>query len=209
MISKTLEKALGELRAAEQKLRTRYEALTKERKRTVATMENKSTIKARISAAVDQAGARWRKETAHSIISGLSAHQGKSALPALSELSLHALCALVPELVRESLAAVVDGHDYVEGPPAEDRADILARIDAELAEVCEAHEALVAEAAILGIVVKDLPDAAARRLEAERETQREELRRQSEERQAMLGPNPMLISTQEVQRAVDAPTIRH
>ena len=83
MISKTLERALGELRAAEQKLRARYSDLTTQRKKAVHALENKATIKGRIAAAVNTAGAAWRRDNALIIIGALSAHKGKSLLPVL------------------------------------------------------------------------------------------------------------------------------
>ena len=101
-----------------------------------------------------------------------------------------ALCALAPELVRASLERLATAEAYEAGPSSRERAAVVARLEAELAELEAAEEALVDSAAEQGVTIKHRDDVVQRRATEARqrefaERRAEELRQQEAHRQRM------------------------
>ena len=84
----------------------------------------------------------------------------------LGGLSLSALAALAPELVREGLAAVITRTPYDEGPPMAERAALVAEVKRKIEAIVKDHADLVDNAAAAGITLAHLPTTVGRRVRA-------------------------------------------
>ena len=95
---------------------------------------------------------------------------------AVGPLSLAALAALAPALVREGVRAVIASTPYGdEGPPMRARAALVAEVDGKIAALVTEHAALVDNAGALGITLADLPATVGRRAQAAQAHERWEL----------------------------------
>jgi hypothetical protein len=205
-----LQSALGDLRQINEDLRTRHAGAQASRKRVLNALEPRAVLRETLNNLIDSIAARYRNEHALLVAQALSTHRGKAALPSFAStpLTIHTLAGFAPDLVKASLARMIDEAKYEEGLPADARADALALIDAEIAALQQEQSDLVDEAAALGVTVALFPETVeARRRAAEQDAQ-EEAQRLAQERSEQFH-NSLLLGTQEVLRPVDAATIRH
>lgn len=84
------------------------------------------------------------------------------------EITFDQLCLFVPDSVRASLAGIIDGARFKEGPTMKSRPGLIAEARARIADLEAQHARLVDELAAAGIAVEHLPGERARRFQAER-----------------------------------------
>jgi hypothetical protein len=87
-------------------------------------------------------------------------------------LSLSALAAIAPDMVREGLTAMIARTPYEEGPPMADRAALVAEVDRKIEAIVKAHRELVDDAEKMRITLAHLPVTVGRRTQAAQARQR-------------------------------------
>ena len=215
--STTTETALRSLQAAkdaaltltdaETALRTRHADLSKERKRTASAAPALPELLASVDALVDRARDKWRDEMSAHVTRSIGGHTtmrggGDTAevrhaaeLPTVGadgRLTLRDLAGLAPDLLKRSLTATLQARPPESyGLPAEERAERLRELDAELVAIETQHTELVDGAADVGITLGLLPHVAERR---DREAISEQQRRDVEsQRKGLPAPQPEFV----------------
>jgi hypothetical protein len=205
--------AMAQLEQHEQALRESHRAKVQERDRTRDALASRADVHAHVDQLVDAETARWRDGHARgwvrtlsgyreTKVSGLASAAGErtrevrvrprlpdiAAIPAVpGALTLHELCGLVPGVLKQSLHAMVDAEpDSIFGLPAAERADRLAELDREIADLETRHAALVDAARDVGIDLA-LLDTVRERREQEARAQ-EHARELTAARQAPAAP---------------------
>jgi hypothetical protein len=104
------------------------------------------------------------------VVRGVVRHLG--LVDAVGVLSLPALAAIAPDLVRDGLARVIASAPA--GPPMRDRVRLLAEVDERIERAREQHGTLVDAAGELGVALEELPENRARKIQAARAQERAE-----------------------------------
>jgi len=140
-------------------------------------------VEARIPQAVREAAEEWRARYGSSLIHG----PGRLGDPGLNgrvkllwswhePISFGALAAADPAYAGDLLLALVRGTEYRPGAPSAERPALIARLEAELAELEETEERLIDEAAAAGVSIAHRAEVITRRQEEQLERDREERR---------------------------------
>jgi hypothetical protein len=171
--------ALADVQAADQELRQAHAALQAERTLLIASPVPRAEVVAVAEAEVDKIGAEWRQAHAQQIVAALGGYvdlvPGTNTVrgvargslgPALPALDLAALCALLPEAMKNGIRRAIESAEYVEGAPMTDRPRLIRELDARIAEVEEEHSQLVDEATSVNVSLPLLPDVRMRRAQA-------------------------------------------
>ncbi len=148
-----------------------------------APLRVEDIVGTKIPAAVAEAGAAWLRERGSSLIHGEQSlghptWAGSTRLPwsYLEAPSWGAWCASDPAGAAEFLSNLVRQVTYEAGPPSAERPALIARLDAELAELEAAEEAMVDAMGAEGLIVAHRPEVVQRR---EAEARRRERAAQS------------------------------
>jgi hypothetical protein len=180
--------ALAELREHERALREEHERLVSvERPGLISRRPPVEDLVADVASQIDALGARWRAANADRVIAELTGSVDVAPSGAVSRivsgnleaafpapLGIDALAALVPAVLKAALSDVVRAVEYDAGPPMASRVPMVAELDRRVAEIEEAHNELVDQAAELGVTIPRLPAVAARLAEEARRRERAE-----------------------------------
>jgi hypothetical protein len=170
--------AIGELGAADQALRDAHATAEAERGRLLGARAPKADVLKTLDQELEQLAAAWIAQRAPAVVTSLSgtldAPAGEirgvvryeSFLDAVGPLTLPALAALAPALLREGLAGVISRTPYDEGPPLAARAGLVAEVNRTLEALVRQHAELVDSAAAAGVRLEHLPVTTAQRLKA-------------------------------------------
>lgn len=160
-----------------------------ERARLITLPASHEEALAQLAQEVSALGRQWAEQHGPSLVAALGGsvdcgpdgvargvvrHLG--LVDAVGGLSLPALCAIAPDLVRDGLTKVIATAPA--GPPMRDRVRLLAEVDERIERAREQHGNLVDAAAELGVVLEELPENRSRKIRAEQAT----ARRATEER---------------------------
>lgn len=176
--------AVSQLHETEARLLDNLSQLRAKRDQLLSSRPPRADVIANMEAAVAQLGATWLENHGEYIVgnlaggldvgvrgdvAGIRAGRLKSesfhpfdAFPS-GNVSIDALCALAPTLVRESLKRIIDSARYEAGPPLTERAPRIAIIDAEIEELEREHAALVDQAEAAGIKIDHTAEERGRR----------------------------------------------
>jgi hypothetical protein len=197
---KAAKDAAAKLHATEHTLRSQHGALSRERDRTWSALASREQVLDQAARLVEDAAARWRQEHAAGWVRQLSGTRDirvdrigtpqererevrvapqlptvQSGLHAPGVLTFDALCGLAPQVITNSLHAMIRSlPDERFGLPEDARAARLAELDAQIAGVEAEHTALVDAAIEAGIELRYLPAVAQRRQAEAQEREREQ-----------------------------------
>lgn len=179
-ISKKLASATNTVTNEIADLRRRIDDTRNELQRARSAPVPREEINERIELAVEQSAEEWLKRS-QNVVEGPGrlgdAHlRGRIRLPwsTFQPLEWGALCAGAPDHASAILTGLVDATEYEPGAGAAERPALIERLEAELAELEQAEELLVDEAAEAGVQIAHRPEVVERR-------QRERLDREAEE----------------------------
>jgi hypothetical protein len=172
--------AIAQLRHADRTLTAEHAHLLQERTDLLRYRPPRAEIVAELEFQIDAVAATYATEHGARLVAAVSAkvetEPGRDTvtgirrgnLPAAfpGPLSFIDLCALAPEIVKASLAKIVQAVEYEAGPPMSTRLERIAEIDTRLADVERAHTDLVDEAREAGVSLPLMPDERARRIQA-------------------------------------------
>jgi len=162
--------ALDELHDTDKTLRTMHEDLQAERRRLCGARPPKADLIAEAERQVDAIAAAWVAAHGPQLVDAIAGRVDASPAGVVRGIvegnlllvpfvfDVQALLALAPDPVKQSLRTIITGAEYAEGPPMSARAELIAAVDAKIADVEEQHSALVDQALALGIQL-DLLDA--------------------------------------------------
>ncbi len=189
--------AIGELATTEASLREQHKNLLRARQRTQSQIRSVDEVVASMEQLVDEVAQRWGQRNGKTLAKECSGYMApgvasgrmrpvKPNLPRLSlsdsgALRLDDLCAFVPDLLKERLAAMIRASDAPFGLAAEAQAAKLAELEQEIVEIETEHTATVDAAAQVDISLPLLDAVRVRRqaeqAKADREREEAELRR--------------------------------
>jgi hypothetical protein len=195
--------AVKELAGVDVELKAQHAANVKEREQILTLPPPVDEIVRNLERAIDEGGAHKAGQLHWTLVnvfggscetqadgSVLLTKPGMLRLQDLDRVTFADLCALAPAVVKENLAAIVRSKPYDAGLPMAERLAALAKVDAEIARIEQAHTDFVAEAASMPspIVFELLPAVRDRRAKEKRNA---ELKAENEawnQRQAALNP---------------------
>ena len=135
----------------------------------------------RIPGVVAEHGAHWLERYKHALIYGDHAlgapdPRGSRRLPWLPSepVPWGLICAAMPTLAQDLLAAAIQAVPYEPGPPSSERPELIGRLERELAALDATEEALIDEVATSGVVIAHRPEVLQRREREARQRQRHE-----------------------------------
>lgn len=184
------KKAAAALTEHEQELRKRHAERASERQNVQLALRPRDEVLANASRLVDEAAAQWAKDFGHTVTQELSGYievdtdrRGNIVervrrprllyMPA-DRIDFAMLCALAPDALKGTLRSIVQAQSPATfGLSDTARAERLAVLDAEIAEIERLHSELVDGAAEVGIALSLLPAVAERRHEAAQRAARE------------------------------------
>lgn len=194
-ITKTLRAASATIRDEIEGLRARITAGRRALEQARNGLVPPDELPARIAEIVGAAGEFWRRN--HGPVVHYLGKPAGVASPWGSEepMSFGALCALAPGMMQEGLQRLAAAEAYEAGPSTSERAAVVARLEAELADLEAAEEALVDGAAEQGVTIAHRPDVVQRRATEARQREfaaarAEELRLQEEARRLRAADTP-------------------
>lgn len=94
------------------------------------------------------------------------------------------LALFYPDQAKETFAKLARSYTYTAGPPQAERAGVIAKLEAELAELERAEEALVDDAAAVGVKLEHRPEVTQRRERERSQRERAERAAEAERRSA-------------------------
>jgi len=171
--------AIGELHAADVAFCQAHAAAEAERGQLLSSRPPKAEVLKSLDVELQKLAAEWVAQRGPALVASLAGSidvtrageirgivRYSTLTDELGGLSLSALAALAPELVREGLAAVITRTPYDEGPPMAERAALVAEVKRKIEAIVKDHADLVDTAAAAGITLAHLPTTVGRRVRA-------------------------------------------
>ena len=175
--------AIGNVKQAEGALRARLTEIEQEEHRLLTLPAPPADVEKSLAALLAEVAQRWVNDNGRAVVTAASGRVARAIGPAdarpadqlrsgyladalAAPLTLGALAAIAPEVVREGLARVVRATTYDHGPALGGRIERLAALDAERVALQREHADLVDRAVDAGVDLRHLPEETARRMRA-------------------------------------------
>jgi len=159
-----------------QGLRAQIAAKREELKRLSSTAAPRAEIEERVHDLVAKTGENWIAREGWSVIYHLGSPVRSAAAPWMAKngsIPWEVQCAADPKAAADMLLGLVARIEYAEGPALADRPALIAKAEADLADLEAGEEELVDEACEAGLVIAHRPEVVTRRGNAARNAQLE------------------------------------
>jgi hypothetical protein len=173
-LTKATSSVAGDVQALRDQIREKREAVKNLTKATAP----RSDLEQRIRDLVAKTGDGWVTREGWSVLSHLGNPARRASVPwdAGKPMPWDVLCAANPEAAVGLLIDLANRIEYTAGPPLAERPAMIAKLEAEIAQIEEGEERLVDEAAAAGLVIAHRPEVQQRK---QNEARKAELDRQA------------------------------